>query len=337
MHRECRERFLRYRLQRRPLVSDHGMHHGTCVTHVPWCMSGSLTRYGGESVPAIPGACATCSFTHLARGPWLKRQVYALQSDCQYGFEKWWKFLPVTWSPNVLQLTHDSVHNLLIHYCDVTMNKMASQITSNSTVYLTVFRCASKKTSKLHMNGPCERNPPVNGGFPSVTRKMFPFDDVIMLYLNQEITQSATIEKDKTRIYISPAATALKTSHLHLKIFQCDRCRSTAHNISSILFKFLHTLHFLQHELHWLSLYWCYTLQWRHNERHGVSNRRRLNYLLNYWFRCRSKKSSKLRVTGLCEGNSPVTGEFLAQKASNAGNVSIWWRHLENSVAFLNL
>ena len=38
------------------------------------------------------------------------------------------------------------------------------------------------------------------------------------------------------------------------------------------------------------------------------------------------KKTSKLRVTGLCEGNSPVTGEFPAQMASNAENVSIWWR-----------
>ena len=40
-----------------------------------------------------------------------------------------------------------------------------------------------------------------------------------------------------------------------------------------------------------------------------------------------SKKTSKLRVTGLCVGNSPGTGEFPAQKASNAENVSIWWRH----------
>ena len=39
---------------------------------------------------------------------------------------------------------------------------------------------------------------------------------------------------------------------------------------------------------------------------------------------------SKLRVTGLCEGNSPGTGEFPAQMASNAENVSIWWRHHEN-------
>ena len=39
------------------------------------------------------------------------------------------------------------------------------------------------------------------------------------------------------------------------------------------------------------------------------------------------KKTSKLRVTDLCVGNSPVTGEFPAQMASNAENVSIWWRH----------
>ena len=49
--------------------------------------------------------------------------------------------------------------------------------------------------------------------------------------------------------------------------------------------------------------------------------------LLNRLFRRRSKKISELRVTGLCEGNSPVTGEFPAQSASNAENVSIWWRH----------
>ena len=55
------------------------------------------------------------------------------------------------------------------------------------------------------------------------------------------------------------------------------------------------------------------TLQWRHNERNGVSHHRRLDCLLNRMFMRRSKKTSKLRVTGLCEGNSPVTGEFPAQ------------------------
>ena len=60
----------RHRFQRKPLGSDHGMHHGTCVMHVPWCMSGSLTRSGGENFPGIPGACATRNFTYLVRGPW---------------------------------------------------------------------------------------------------------------------------------------------------------------------------------------------------------------------------------------------------------------------------
>ena len=49
--------------------------------------------------------------------------------------------------------------------------------------------------------------------------------------------------------------------------------------------------------------------------------------MVSLLFRRRSKKTSKLRVTGLYAGNSPVTGEFPSQMASNAGNVSIWWRH----------
>ena len=69
------------------------------------------------------------------------------------------------------------------------------------------------------------------------------------------------------------------------------------------------------------------TLQWRHNGRDGVSNHQTHDCLLNRLFRRRSKKTSKLRVTGLCAGNSPVTGEFRAQRASDAENVSIWWRH----------
>ena len=69
------------------------------------------------------------------------------------------------------------------------------------------------------------------------------------------------------------------------------------------------------------------TLQWRHNESNGVSNHQPHDCLLNCLFRRRSKETSKLRVTGLCGGNSPVTGEFPAQRASNAENISIWWSH----------
>ena len=62
--------FPHHRLQRKPLVSDPNKHHGTSVTHVPWCMLGLLTRRGRENVPGIPGACATRNFSNLARGPW---------------------------------------------------------------------------------------------------------------------------------------------------------------------------------------------------------------------------------------------------------------------------
>ena len=69
------------------------------------------------------------------------------------------------------------------------------------------------------------------------------------------------------------------------------------------------------------------TLQWRHNGHDSVSNHQPHDCLLSRLFRRRSKKTSKLRVTGLCAGKSPGTGEFPAQMASNAENVSIWWRH----------
>ena len=68
-------------------------------------------------------------------------------------------------------------------------------------------------------------------------------------------------------------------------------------------------------------------LQWCHNERNGISNHQSHGCLLNRLSRRRSKKTSKVCVTGLCAGNSPGTGEFPAQRASNAENVSIWWRH----------
>ena len=80
--RDCRVRFPRHRLQRIPLVSDPGMHHGTCITHVPWCMSGSLTCGGGDNVPGIPGTCTTRNFTYLVRGPLKQSLSIHQESDC---------------------------------------------------------------------------------------------------------------------------------------------------------------------------------------------------------------------------------------------------------------
>ena len=68
-------------------------------------------------------------------------------------------------------------------------------------------------------------------------------------------------------------------------------------------------------------------LHLRHHGHDCISNHQPYDCLLNSLFRRRSKKTSKLRVTGLCQGNSPGTGEFPAKMTSNAENVSIWWRH----------
>ena len=81
-------------------------------------------------------------------------------------------------------------------------------------------------------------------------------------------------------------------------------------------------------------------LQWRHNVRDGVSNHQPHDCLLDRLFRRRSRETSKIRVTSLCAGNWPVTGEFPAQRASNAENVSIFtyqklwnkcWKKSENT------
>ena len=69
------------------------------------------------------------------------------------------------------------------------------------------------------------------------------------------------------------------------------------------------------------------TLQWRHNGRDSVSNHQPHDCSLKRLFMRRSKKTAKLRVTGLCAGNSLGTSEFPVQMASNTHIVSIWWRH----------
>ena len=87
-----------------------------------------------------------------------------------------------------------------------------------------------------------------------------------------------------------------------------------------------------------LMIWWCkawhsypglfqFPLQWRHHEHNGIPNHWRLDCLLNHLSKRGSKKTPKLCVTGICEGNSPVNGEFPTQRTSNAENVSIWWGH----------
>ena len=86
------------------------------------------------------------------------------------------------------------------------------------------------------------------------------------------------------------------------------------------------------------------TWQWRHNGRDGVSNHHPHDCLLNRLFRRRSKKTSKLRVTGLCEKNPPVNSPaseqfylYLAAKNSVHANVKMQthWLHTCNNIIWL--
>ena len=74
-----------------------------------------------------------------------------------------------------------------LHYNDIIMGAIASQITSLTIVYSTVYSDADKKTSKLRVTGLCAGNSPGPMNSPHkwpVTRKMFSFDDVIMFELS---------------------------------------------------------------------------------------------------------------------------------------------------------
>ena len=133
MRRECRGRFPHHRLQRKPLVSDPGIHHSTCVTHVPWCMSGSLIWDGGETFPAFP-VHAQPSILRI----WLEahdmERLSASLSFCEGIPQVTSRFSsPLRWRHNV----RDSVSNHQPHDC--LLNRL--------------FRRRSKKTSKVRVTG----------------------------------------------------------------------------------------------------------------------------------------------------------------------------------------
>ena len=110
--------------------------------------------------------------------------------------------------------------------------------------------------------------------------------------------------------------------------------RKTAmQNISELFTKFTGSrfVMWISCRRNFYSCFFCSTLRSCNNECDGVWNHQPHDCLLNRLFRRRSKETSKLPVTGLCAGNSPVTGEFPTQRARNAENVSIWCRHREKT------
>ena len=148
---------------------------------------------------------------------------------------------------------------LLYHYNDAVMGAIASQITSLTIVYSTVYSDADQRKHQSSASLAFVRGiprGPVNSPHKwPATRNMFPFDDVIMnTGFDNWISYVKTTASVKQSICIS-----------------------------------------------WVG----FSLQWRHNDHDRVSNHQPHGCLLNRLFRRRSKKTSKLRVTGLCVGNSP--------------------------------
>ena len=91
-----------------------------------------------------------------------------------------------------------------------------------------------------------------------------------------------------------------ETRESRMKIYQLGSARASAGTIMTTLGYHIHATGIWRVDL----------LFWRHNGRDGVSNHQPHDCLLNRLFRRRSKKTSKLRVTGLCAGNSPETAHF---------------------------
>ena len=117
--------------------------------------------------------------------------IFIVTGRHDYSLSYWGFYFCVGGVPPIMKMDTNVCRSTFqarsIHYNDVTMGAMASQITSLTLVFPTLYsRHRSKKTSKLHVTGLWEGNSPVTGEFPPhkgpVTRKMFPFDDVIMWY-----------------------------------------------------------------------------------------------------------------------------------------------------------
>ena len=228
---------------------------------------------------------------------------------------------------------------------------IASQITSLTIVYSTVYSDADQRKHQSSASRAFVweiHRWPVNSPHKwPVTRKMFPFDDVIVyfqywftvgdlphhilwLYMNVNQIQ---IQIQYRFIVRCTKYTIQKNINIQGKTFW-----------NNILRMWYTDMTYGRHWM-WRTLFWFrkrnmrfnelrgdlhtrnQPLQWRHNDHDSVSNHQPHDCLLNRLFWRRSKKTSKLRVTGLCAGNSPGTGECSAQMASNAENISIWWRH----------
>ena len=161
-------------------------------------------------------------------------------------------------------------------------------------LFSSLHRLTSKETSKLYITGPLWGESTGDRWIPLTKGQSWGF-----CFMMSSCTQQRW-NKD-------PILNSILTSH----------CSSSWVSYGHLL---LSTLKMTEH-------FMTKGIPVSHNECNGVSNHRGLNGLLKRLFRRKSKKTSMLCIIGLCKGNSPVTGEFPSQRASNIENVSIWWHH----------
>ena len=161
-----------------------------------------------------------------------------------------------------------------------------------------------------------------------VTRKMFPFDDVIMC--DAMFCHRARSVCFWRRLYNSSCHTRCVHVIIIVTVTWHKREVIFNHGHLDCLFTSLvgwnrasqnSTFNYIAHSVNLAHI------GVGHNGHESVSNLQPHHCLLNRLYRRRSKKTSKLRVADLCAGNSPVIGEIPAQMASNAKNFPIWWRH----------
>ena len=269
------------------------------------------------------------------------------------------------WRPWCMVNNEEVTYSVLLHYSDVIMGAMASQITSLTIVYSTVYSVADQRkhqssASLAFVRGIRRRS--VNSPHKCpVTLKMFPRSQQVHVELgtiNNEFKMLAKVlpanqcqvwkllsnNKDFNRsgvVFAKPISSTCFFDYylwqtigylLNITFIFHRSCHSLAVMLPVKYENDLRTWHifaeskiFLAEKLTIAALVTQRlargSTHWRHNERDGVSNHHPHDCLLKRWFRPRSKKTSKLRVFGLCEGNSPMTCEFPTQRASYAGNV----------------
>ena len=168
------------------------------------------------------------------------------------------------------------------------------------------FRRRSKKTSKIRVTGLCVGKSPGTGEFPA---------QMASNVENVSIWRRHYVGMDGS--YTQPVCVTGTGTNYSEESFTAI---TSANQIPRYTFEYVYILETSSAK----------PLQWRHDELDGVSGHQPPDCLLKLLFRRSSKKTSKLRVTGLCVGNSPVTGECSAQMVSNTENISIWWRHHVN-------